>query len=77
MGQLEPPTPLPQRPGERPLFMAEQFRFQRVSGKRRTADFDERVLAAGAVLVDGIGDQLFARSALAQDQVVESVPATV
>src|SRR4029079_5162095 len=68
MGQLEPPSPLPQGTGERALFMTEQLRFQQRFRQCCATYLDERMLATGAVLMKGIGDQLFSRAALAQDQ---------
>ena len=68
MRQFKSPTPLPHRPGEGPLLMAEQFRLQQGFRQRRTADLDQRMLASGAVLMNGIGDQLLAGAALSQNQ---------
>ena len=56
------------RAGERALHVAEQFGFQQRLRKRAAIDGDERRLRAGAIFVDGAGDQFLAGAALAGDQ---------
>lgn len=48
--------------------MAEHFAFEQGLGDSAQVDFDERRLAALAVLVDRFGDQLLARAAFAGNQ---------
>lgn len=54
--------------GESAFFMAEHFAFEQGLGDSAQVDFDERRLAALAVLVDRFGDQLLARAAFAGNQ---------
>ena len=54
--------------GEGALLVAEQLALEQVLGDGRAVEGQERCLGAGAVLVDGAGDQLLAGAALAGDQ---------
>ncbi len=54
--------------GERPALVAEKLALQERLGDRRAVDGQERGPAAAAVLVNGPGNHLLARAALAQDQ---------
>ena len=54
--------------GEGALLVAEQLALQQVLGDGGAVQRQERRLGAGAVLVDGTGDQFLARAALAGDQ---------
>src|SRR5579862_531897 len=54
--------------GERTAFVPEQFAFQEIFGNRRAVERDEGPLGARAVVVNRLGNQLFARAALAGDQ---------
>ena len=53
---------------ERAAFVAEQFAFQQVLRDGGAVDRDKRRLGAGAVLVDGAGDQFLARPGFAPDE---------
>src|SRR3954462_7179795 len=53
--------------GERPFFVAEQFRFDERLRQCRAIQADERLVFACARLDDGACYQLLARSALAAD----------
>ena len=55
------------RTGERTLFMAEQFAFERVSGRRAIQRHERAGRAAGGG-VNGAGDLLLTGAALAGDQ---------
>ena len=54
--------------GERAFFVAEQLALQQRLGDGGTVEADERPLAARAGEMDGAGDQLLARPAIAADQ---------
>ena len=54
--------------GEGALDVAEQLGFQKRFRKRSAIDGDERLLAAGAVFVDGAGDEFLARAGFSGDQ---------
>ena len=54
--------------GERAALVAEKLAFQQRLGNRRAVDGQQRGPAAAAVLVNGPGNHLLARSALAQNQ---------
>ena len=68
MGFLEKADLLGRGAGERALRVTEQLRLDQVLGQRRAVDLDERALAPGRTLVQGVGDQLLAGAALADDQ---------
>ena len=55
-------------PGERTLLMAEEFAFEQVFGDGAAIDGDHLALAARAVFVHGLGDELLAGAALAGDE---------
>ena len=55
-------------PGEGPLLMPEQFGFEKCGGKRGAVDCDHRTAGAPAELVDGLGDEFLAGTALSRDQ---------
>src|SRR5437867_2030926 len=65
---LEQPHLLHRRARERALGVAEELRLDEILGQRRAVDLDERPLAAARALVQGVGDQLLAGAALAEDQ---------
>ena len=56
------------RVGEAAAAVAEQLALDHVFGNGGAVDLDERLLGAGAQGVDGVGDQLLARAALAENQ---------
>ena len=68
VGGLEQPGFVTDRAGERPLHVAEHLRLEQRLGKRGAVDRHERPTRAAAVLVDELGDELLARSALAGDE---------
>ena len=55
-------------PGEGPLLVAEQLAFEQRLGQGGAVDLDERLVRPQAVVVDGVGDEVLARAALAADQ---------
>src|SRR4030042_5065434 len=68
VGRLEEPIFLAHRPGESALDMAKQVALEKVGREAPAVDDDEGKMTAVAVLMDGPGDQLLARAALALDQ---------
>ena len=54
--------------GERPFFVAEEFRFQNLSGNRAAVDRNKRACRAGGILVERVGNQLLAGARLTHDQ---------
>src|SRR5258708_7481968 len=56
------------RAGERPLLVAKQLRLDQILGNRRAVDLDERPLRPLAVVMDGVGDELFPGPVLALDE---------
>ena len=68
VGVLEPADPVAVRTGEGPLDVAEELALQHVLPQLGAVERDERLVLAGAVDVQGLGDQLLARAALAGDQ---------
>ena len=58
----EQPLAVLVRPGEGALDVAEQLGFQKRFRKGSAIDGDERLLAAGAVFMDGAGDEFLARA---------------
>ena len=54
--------------GESALLVAKQFVFDQRLGQRRAVDLDEGPRPPGAVVVDGAGEELLARAALAGDE---------
>ena len=68
VGELEAALLLGDGAGERPLLVAEELGLEQRLGDRRAVDLDQRLLGAGAVLVQQVGDQLLAGAALAGDQ---------
>jgi len=68
VGQLETSRFGHHRPGESPLFIAEQLAFHEVFRNGRTVDLDEGVAFPRAVDVDGVGDEFLARSRLTGDE---------
>ena len=50
--------------GKRPLFISEQFRLHQLTGNGRAVDHHERLVLAGAVPVDFLGQHAFARAGL-------------
>src|SRR2546430_12211120 len=67
-GQLELPLLALMRPGERTLLVAEQLRLDLRVRDRAAVDGDERLVAAGAQMMDRPGPQLPARAGFALDQ---------
>src|SRR5205823_12871219 len=66
--QLEPADATLARPGERPGLVAPQLAGDDARGESGRVDTHEQPVAARAELVDGAGDQLLARSRLAEDE---------
>src|SRR5262249_29591256 len=56
------------RTGERARFVSEQLGFDEAGRERRRIDVDHRSVAPGTKLMQCVGDQFFARAALATDQ---------
>ena len=54
--------------GEGSLFMAEEFGFDEGFGNRRAVDGDEGAVVAGAFVVENLGDEVLAGTALALDE---------
>ena len=70
-----PPSATSNRPffervgaGERAFLVAEQLRLDQILRQRRATDFDERLLRARRVVVNGVGDQLLAGARFAAQQ---------
>ena len=57
-----------QRAGVGAALAAEQLAFDERGGDRRAVDADHRPLTAGAQIVDGLGEDLFAGAGLAEQQ---------
>ena len=54
--------------GERPLLVPEQLALENAAGQGRDVERDERLALAGAVLMQGPGDQFLAGAAFALNQ---------
>src|SRR5207244_13111044 len=54
--------------GEGPLLVAEELALEEGLGDRRAVERDERAAAAGALVVDRLGDELLPRAALTGDE---------
>ena len=54
--------------GERPFLVAEEFAFEQGFRERRAIDGDERLIAAGAQVVNRAGHDFLARTVLAENQ---------
>src|ERR1051326_6290868 len=65
VGQLEQSRPRAHRPGERALLVPEELALDQGRGNRGAVDLDERRRRAGAVVVDGAGEELLAGAGLA------------
>ena len=68
VGHLELPELLLVGVGEGPLLVAEELALEEGLGDRRTVERDERAAAAGALVVDRLGDELLPRAALTGDE---------
>ena len=68
VGQLEAALAARHRPGECPLLVAEQLALDDRFGQGGAVDLDQRLSRPQAVVVDGVGHQLLARTRLAADQ---------
>src|SRR5262249_2549984 len=68
LGHFEPATAPGRRPGERALLVPEELRKEKRLDERRTIDADEGPRRAVASVVEGLGDELLARAALATDE---------
>ena len=68
MGRLEPAGLVIDRPGERPLDVAEQLALQQALAQGAAVDADVGAVGPRAELVDGAGDQLLAGAGLAHQQ---------
>src|SRR5690606_25434935 len=66
--QLDLADRLLHRTGERAALVSEQLAFQELLGNGRAVDRDEPAVLARALRVQGAGNELLARAALAQDQ---------
>ncbi len=67
-GLVEAAFAPPHRARESALLMAEKFAFEEVFRERGAMEFDEWFQRPWTVFVDGLRDQLLARSALSRDQ---------
>ena len=65
---LEAPDLARHGPGVRALLPAEQLALHQPGGQRGAVHLDQQAAAAGAVPVDGLGDQLLADAGLAANQ---------
>ena len=68
VGQHEFAGLIADRAGERASHVAEQFAFQQRFRQRAAGHFHKRLIAPGAVAVDGAGDHRFAGAAFAGNQ---------
>ena len=68
MGQFEPALALADGATEGAFLMSEEFRFQEVVGQGRAVEFEEGAIGAGGVVMDGVGDDLFAGTGFPPDQ---------
>ena len=68
VGELEAAAPLLLGPGEGSALVAEELALDDGLGQRGAVDRDEGALGAARALVEGAGDELLARSALAGDE---------
>ncbi len=68
VGELEAAWPPFDRPGKGAALVTEDFVLEQRLGNRRAVDRDERMLAAAAELVNGLGDELLAGARFAIDQ---------
>src|SRR6202011_1326192 len=68
VGLLEAATALGCSARERSLFMPEQLGLQQIGGDCRSVECNERPVGAGAVIVQGARDELFARPGFASDE---------
>src|SRR5207244_1678565 len=68
VGQLEAADLIPNRPGERSLYVAEKLALQDAGGQGSTVHLDERPRGARTVFVNRLGEQSFAGAAFAADQ---------
>jgi hypothetical protein len=73
--KIVPPAAISKRPARRerapvnrPPLVSEELRFEKGLREGRAGDLDERGVPAGTPLVNRLGDQLLARSALSGDQ---------
>src|SRR5690606_15057746 len=68
VGGAEAPGALAGRARERALVVPEELALEQPLGDRGAVDDDEGLLAARAPAVDGVGEALFARAGLAEDE---------
>ncbi len=68
MGDLEEPLLQGLGACERPFLMTEEFTLQEAVGQRAAIDGDEEAPRSGAIVVDGLGDQLLPGAAFAHQQ---------
>ena len=68
VGALELPLLQSDRSGEGAYLMPEELAFEQRFGNSGAVEGHERLARAGAVAVDGTGDQFLAGAALASDQ---------
>jgi len=68
VGELEASFFARDRSGKGPLFVTEEFRFDEIFRDGGAVDADEGLLAAGGIIVDGLGDQLLAGPRFAAQQ---------
>src|SRR4030095_4856477 len=68
LSELEPPELFLKRAGEGAALMTEQLRLDQGLRDGGRVDGHERPLPPGPLAVDGTGDQLLARAALARDE---------
>ena len=68
VGEFKTPDALGGRSGERSFGVPEKFAFEQGLGQRRTVHADKRRVLALAAAVNILGQQIFARACLAQEQ---------
>ena len=68
VGQFETAFALVERAGEGAFFVAEEFAFDEVFGDGGAVDLDEGSAGAGALAIEGAGDQFLAGAAFAGDE---------
>jgi hypothetical protein len=72
MGQFEFAALSALGPGKRALLMAEQFAFKQAVRQGGTVDFEKRFPVAGRSLIEILGDNLFADTAFATNENIET-----
>src|SRR6266550_2250823 len=68
VGEFEAADFLIDGAGERAALVAEQLGFEKATGNGGAIDFNEGAIAARTKIVDGAGDELFARAGFAEEE---------